>query len=232
MTARPLIVWITRAQPGAEATAARVRGLGHQAFVAPLLTMHPLPGVEVDMTGVKALAFTSANGVRAFAQACTDRSLPVFAVGSATAQSAREVGFRRVLSADGDVTALAKGIADRRAELGGAVLHPGAVELAGDLAGALERSKVEVRTLALYDTVPVALEPHDLERLAEVDVALVHSAKGAKALADLLRIHPRPSLRVLGLSKAVLLPLSRTPVADRAHAPFPLEAALLNLLDR
>jgi len=30
-------IWITRAQPGAEATAAAVRKLGHEAFVAPLL---------------------------------------------------------------------------------------------------------------------------------------------------------------------------------------------------
>ena len=42
-----------------------------------------------------------------------------------------------MLSADGDVDALAEGIAMRRSELKGAVLHPGAAEPAGDLAGAL-----------------------------------------------------------------------------------------------
>ncbi|MGH6996603.1 MAG: uroporphyrinogen-III synthase, partial [Phenylobacterium sp.] len=120
---RPLKIWITRAQPGAEATAARVRALGHAAFVAPLLAVRMVEDPQVDLTGVKALAFTSANGLRAFAQACADRSLQVFAVGAATAQAAREVGFRRVLSADGDVAALAEGIAARRAEIGGAVLH-------------------------------------------------------------------------------------------------------------
>ncbi len=229
---RPLKIWITRAQPGAEATAARVRALGHTPFVAPLLAVRMVEDPQIDLEGVKALAFTSANGLRAFAQACADRSLQVFAVGAATAQAAREVGFRRVLSADGDVAALAEGIAARRNEIGGAVLHPGAAELAGDLAGALARAGVEVRALTLYDTAPAVLEPDQVARLGEVDVALVHSAKGAQALAAVLAVHPQPRLKVLGLSKAVLAPLADTPLAGLTSAPFPLEAALLNLIDR
>jgi uroporphyrinogen-III synthase len=230
--ARPLNVWITRAQPGADATAARVRALGHEPFVAPLLTVRPLPDVKIDLSGVRALAFTSANGLRAFAEACPDRSLRVFAVGAATAQAARDAGFQRVLSADGDVDALAEGIAARRAEIGGAVLHPGAAEPAGDLAGALARVKIEVRTLTLYDTVPVRLTDRQLARLSEMDVVLAHSPKAAKALAAVLRASPQPQLRVLALSKAVLKPLARAQVAARASAPFPLEAAMLNLIDR
>ena len=230
--ARPLNVWITRAQPGAEATAVRVRALGHAPLVLPLLAVQPIPDVQVDLAGVRALAFTSANGLRAFAQACADRSLQVFAVGAATAQAAREAGFRRVLSADGDVAALAEGIAARRNEIGGAVLHPGAAELAGDLAGALARAGVEVRALTLYDTAPTALGPDQVAGLGEVDVALVHSAKGAQALAAVLAVHPQPRLKVLGLSKAVLAPLAGIPLAGLTSAPFPLEAALLNLIDR
>ncbi|MBS0491055.1 MAG: uroporphyrinogen-III synthase [Proteobacteria bacterium] len=229
---RPLKIWITRAQPGAEATAARVRALGHAPFVAPLLAVRMVEDPQIDLEGVKALAFTSANGLRAFAQACADRSLQVFAVGAATAQAAREVGFRRVLSADGDVAALAEGIAARRNEIGGAVLHPGAAELAGDLAGALARAGVEVRALTLYDTAPAVLEPDQVAGLGEVDVALVHSAKGAQALAAVLAVHPQPRLKVLGLSKAVVAPLAGVPLAGLTSAPFPLEAALLNLIDR
>lgn len=229
---RPLNIWITRAQPGAEATAARVRALGHTPFVAPLLAVRMVESPQIELAGVGALAFTSANGLRAFAQACADRSLRVFAVGAATAQAAREAGFRRVLSADGDVGALAEGIAARRNEIGGAVLHPGAAELAGDLAGALARAGVEVRALTLYDTAPAALEPALIAALAEQDVALVHSAKGAQALAGVLAEHPQPQLKVLGLSRAALAPLAETPLAALTAAPFPLEAALLNLIDR
>src|SRR5258706_5970636 len=138
MARRRQKIWITRAEPAADVTAERVRALGHEALVAPLLAVRPLPDVEVELSGVAALAFTSANGVRAFADLSAERSLRVFAIGAATAQAARAAGFKLVLSADGDVDALGEGIAQRRGELRGIVLHPGAAEPAGDLAGALE----------------------------------------------------------------------------------------------
>ncbi|HEY9235827.1 MAG TPA: uroporphyrinogen-III synthase [Phenylobacterium sp.] len=229
---RPQKIWITRAQPGADATAARVRERGHEPFVAPLLEVRSLADAEVDLAGVKALAFTSANGVRAFAGLSAVRDLQVFAVGAATAQAAKVAGFRRILSTDGDVAALAEGIAARRGEIGGLVLHPGAAELAGDLAGALARADVEVRAQALYETVPVALSAEQMAALSDVDVALVHSPKGGKALAAVLEAQPQPHLRLLAMSQAALAPLLGTPAAARLSSPFPLEAALLNLIDR
>jgi uroporphyrinogen-III synthase len=232
MSVSPKKVWITRAQPGADATAARVRALGHEPFVAPLLAVERRPPGPVDLAGVGALAFTSANGVAAFCETVADRSLPVFAVGAATASAARASGFRRVLSADGDVAALAEGIVARRGELGGAVLHPGAAEPAGDLVGALEARGIEARRLVLYDTAPTTLTGEQAAALPGLDIALVHSPKAARVLADLARDAPLPRLRVLGISKAALKPLARSPVGARVYAPFPLEAALLNLIDR
>jgi uroporphyrinogen-III synthase len=225
-------IWITRAQPAADVTAERVRALGHEALVAPLLAVHLLDEVQIDLSGVAALAFTSANGVRAFAEKSPERALRVFAVGAATAQAARAAGFRSVLSADGDVEALAEGIGLRRSELKGAVLHPGAAEPAGDLAGSLERHGVEARRLILYETGSVKLATEDVAQLIRADAALLHSLSAAKALAGVLKAHPAPKLRILGLSKAVIKPLARTPLGGRAFPPFPLEAALLNLIDR
>lgn len=232
MAGRRQTIWITRAQPGADVTAERVRALGHDAVVAPLLAVRVMPDVNVDLSGVAALAFTSANGVRAFADASGERNLKVFAVGAATAQAARAAGFKAVLSADGDVEALADGIAARRGELRGAVLHPGAAEPAGDLAGALEKHGVEARRLILYETAPVDLGAAQAVALGRSDAVLLHSPRAAQVLAKLLKAHPAPGLRALGLSKAVVKPLARTRMAAKAFPPFPLEAALLNLIDR
>ena len=232
MAGRRQRIWITRAQPGADATADRVRALGHDALVAPLLAVRVLPDVSVELSGVAALAFTSANGVRAFADASGERGLKVFAVGAATAQAARQAGFRSVLSADGDVEALAEGIAVRRSELKGAVLHPGAAEPAGDLAGALEKHGVEARRLILYETAPVSLAEEQAAMLSRADAVLLHSPRAAQVLAKVLKAHPAPEMRALGLSKAVVKPLARTRMAAKAYPPFPLEAALLNLIDR
>ncbi|THD74459.1 MAG: uroporphyrinogen-III synthase [Phenylobacterium sp.] len=232
MAGRRQRIWITRTQPGADSTAERVRAMGHEALIAPLLTVRLVEDADIDLRGVGALAFTSANGVRAFADRCGERELRVFAVGAATAQAARAAGFHTVLSADGDVEALAEGIASRRGQLRGAVLHPGAVEPAGDLAGALEKHGVEARRAILYETGPVKISDAQAEVLVQADAALLHSPLAAKALAAVLKAHPAPDLRALGLSKAVIRPLSRARLAAKAYPPFPLEAALLNLIDR
>jgi uroporphyrinogen-III synthase len=232
MARRRQRIWITRAQPGAAVTAERVRALGHDALVAPLLAVKAIEGAQADLTGIAALAFTSANGVRTFADISPERALRVFAVGAATAQAARAAGFRLVLSADGDVEALAEGIGQRRGELRGAVLHPGAAEPAGDLAGALEKHGIEARRLILYETAPVKLAAEAAALLVQADAVLLHSPAAAKVLAAVLKAHPAPKLRALGLSKAVIKPLARTPLAARAFPPMPLEGALLNLIDR
>lgn len=227
-----LKVWITRAEPGARATAERVAALGHEPVVAPLLKIEPVEAPEIDLRGVAALAFTSANGVRAFAQTEPTRDLKVFAVGAGTGAAAKAAGFKQVLSADGDVKALADRIAARGREIQGAVLHPGAAEPAGDLVGDLTAAGVEARGVALYDSVEVTPDEDFLAALAELDVVLVHSPKAAKALAGALRKREAGHLRVLCLSPAVSKPLARAKVGEVVRAPFPIEAALLNLIGR
>lgn len=232
MPGRRKKIWITRAQPAADVTAERVRALGHEALLAPLLEVRNLDHVDIDLSGVAALAFSSANGVRAFAERSGRRELKVFAVGAATAQAARQAGFRSVLSSEGDVTALARGIVARRSELKGTVLHAGAAELAGDLTGELMQAGVEARRLILYESRPVTLVETQLKSVLRADAVLLHSPRAARVLAQILRKTPAPNLRALGLSPAVLKPLARIKLAAKTAPPFPLEAALLQLIDR
>lgn len=232
MAANPLTVWITRAEPGATATAGRVTAMGHKALVGPLLRIEPRADLHIDLTGVAALAFTSANGVRAFAALNTRRDIRVFSVGAGTTAAAEAAGFRAILSAEGDVGALAGRIAARKSELRGAVLHPGAAEPAGDLVGALTAEGIEARALPLYDSVVIPPPAEVLAALDGVDVVLLHSPKAARALAKLLRGRTLPKLRLLCLSQAVARPVARTKVREVARAPFPIEAALLNLIGR
>jgi uroporphyrinogen-III synthase len=214
-------VWITRARPGAEASAAWVRLLGHEAVVAPLLSVRDIPG-EIDLAGVDALAFTSANGARAFAARSAARDLPVYAVGEATAAAAREAGFADVRTAEGDVAALARLIIEERP---GSVLHAGARVPAGDLVGALNAAGIEARRLALYESVPTGLSA--APRAAYV---LAHSPAAARELAAMLYARPAPHLTVLCLSPAVAAPLQDLPLARLAVAAAPTEAALKDLL--
>lgn len=225
-------VWITRAQPGAEATAGRVRALGHAPFLAPLLAVHPVGAAPADFEGVGALAFTSANGVEAFAGRCSRRDLPVFAVGQATARAARAAGFAQIEVSEAGVTALVALILARRGEIPGAVLHPGAAVLAGDLTGLLQAGGLNARRLVVYETRPRRLEPGELAALADLDAVLVHSARAADVLAGVLEAYPAPQLRALGISAAALAPLAAARLGGKVAAPRPSEAALLRLIDQ
>ncbi len=221
-------IWVTRAEPGAAATALRLRELGFSPFVAPLIGVRPTPGGAIDLGGIAALAFTSANGVAAFAARSADRALPVYAVGSATAAAARAAGFARVDSADGDVEALAPFIA-ARGGLAGAVLHPGPAEAAGDLTGALEHLGVPARRLVVYESVDVPPDAATAEAIPGLAAALLHSPRAARTLAAHLAGHPAPALLALCLSARVAEALAG--LARVRVAAAPTEAALLALLD-
>ncbi len=215
-------VWVTRAMPGAEGTARRLRALGFEAVVAPLLQVLPVGEGPIDVNGVGALAFTSVNGVEAFAARSAWRDTRVFAVGGATAAAARAAGFADIVSSDGGVAALARAIAADRGSIDGAVLHPAAAELAGDLSV----DGVPIRTLTVYETVATSRDAAFEARIADFHAVLIHSAKAARRLAEILRQTPPPALRLLCLSPAVAAPLS----GEISTAALPNEEALLNLL--
>ncbi|MDB5479810.1 MAG: uroporphyrinogen-III synthase [Caulobacteraceae bacterium] len=223
------LIWVTRTQPGARATAHRLRAMGFDPLVAPLLEVRALGSDPIDLAGVGALAFTSANGVAAFAARSGERSLPVFAVGAATTAAASAAGFGSVTSADGDVAALAPAVA-AGAPFAGEVLTPGPVEPAGDLVGALAALGVAARAMAVYETVSRAPDPPTSALIPGLAAVLLHSPRAARVLADHLADHPAPRLTALCLSEAVAAPLTTSGLASVRAARQPTEAALLALL--
>ena len=58
-----LPVIVTRAEPGASETAARLKAGGYKPLLSPALVLEPL-NTDLDLSGVTDLVFTSANGVR------------------------------------------------------------------------------------------------------------------------------------------------------------------------
>lgn len=226
-------IWVTRASPGAEATAARLEAMGLAPWVDPLLQVRDL-SPAVDLTGVAALAFTSVNGVTAFSRLHAGRGHAVFAVGDRTARAAREAGFSRVVSAQGDVAALAALIVDQAASLDGAVLHPAAQAPAGDLLAPLAAAGLSARRLAVYETLVRDPDPATLAGLGDLEAVLLHSPRAARKLSEQLAHRSAPGLKAFCLSAAVAEPLEALMQAGRlasvAFAPQPTETALLAML--
>ena len=217
-------IWITRAQPEADATAVRIGALRHTPVVAPVLEVQPT-SESPSLEGVGALAFTSRNGVRAFAALTPERGLPVFTVGDATAQAAREAGFAEVTSASGDVAALAALIAQHKWSLRGELLYAAPEAPAVDLVAALAAEGVPARAAVVYRTVPA-----EVALPAGAEVVLIHSAKAARGLAGDPAVRTAaPAMIAICISAAAAEPLHGVGLREVLIAGRPDEAAMLEL---
>ena len=185
-------VLVTRPAEDAAPFAAALAARGHAAVLEPMLSLAPAPEAQapLDLEGVQAVLFTSANGVRAFAGLSGERALPVFAVGEASAEAARAAGFPAVESAGGDVEDLARLVAARLEPGAGALYHGAARKLAGDLKGALEAQGFAVRRAILYEAQPArALTEATRTALREgkIDAVSFFSPRTAKTFVDLVQ---------------------------------------------
>jgi len=232
------VVLVTRPAPDGEAFARRIEERGHRALLEPLLDIRFVEDAGISLDGIDALAFTSANGVRALMHACADALQKVgvvFCVGAATAAAARAAGFASVTAAGGDVASLAATIADAAP---GTILHVAGRERAGDLLGLLGWRGITARRAVLYSAeARVAFSPATAEALAagRVDDVAIFSPRTARQFVTLVR--------QAGLEKAVArlrhLALSAR-VAEAATLEFaamriaaaPDQDALLDLIDR
>ena len=106
---------VTRPEPAASRTAEKLRALGHEVAVSPVLeivaTETKMPNGDFSM-----IIITSANALRIFERQGFDQSLlktAIYVVGDKTAQKAKDLGFQNVHSAAGNAENLAELIKSR-----------------------------------------------------------------------------------------------------------------------
>lgn len=193
-------------------------------MIQPLLVIRPLPQSEPDLEPFTALAFTSRNGVAAFAALNPRRDRPVFTVGDATAEAARAAGFSDVLSADGAIGDLATLLL---AHLGpdDRVLAAVAARPVANL-GALLAGRVAVESLAVYDAVDTAAAAPEA-----IDAVLIHSPRAADALAA-LKPAEAANWTVVAISAQAAGPLKALGIADLRLAPHPSDEPMLETLGK
>jgi len=211
---------------------------GHSVTAAPLLNIEYRTPDDLDLDGVVGLLATSANGLRAFAQASTRRDLAVYAVGDATARAAAEAGFDDVRSASGDVDALAALVIANLEPEGGTLLHAAGTRLAGDLGVRLEQAGFIVRRAVLYSADKAAELPkaaRDGLPSGDIDSVVLFSPRTARQFATLVA----DAGLEMNLGAADVFCLSPA-VAEQAEvlnwrkihiAEMPTQEALLKLID-
>jgi uroporphyrinogen-III synthase len=230
---------LTRPRADAEALAARIHALGHTTIIEPLIDITDKEGPDLDLKGVQALVFTSANGARTAAKRTQDRALTVLAVGPATAETARALGFTRVDVSTGEgVEGLARHIPTILKPANGALLHVTGTVTAGDLKRSLAPQGFVVRTEQLYEAR--AAESLSGALTAELsagllDGALFFSPRTAALFSDLICAAGLAShcagMRAFALSEAVANALAPLAFREIAVARTPTADAVLDLIE-
>lgn len=219
-------ILVTRPEPGASATAARLVALGHAPVLAPCLSITALDPVLPEHAA--ALIVTSGQAVPMLPQNLRD--VRVFCVGDATAARARAAGFSRVESAGGDAEDLVRLIVARRV----AGLHVMAVgERQGlVLCRQLREAGISVLRRKVYAARPLRALPEAAgQALAakEIEAALFYSAELARAF---IRLKPAGTahIQAYALSAKVADALRGLPWSAIHVALAPTEADLMALL--
>lgn len=216
-------VLVTRPEPGAAETAARVAALGWRPVLAPALVLAPREGLA-PLPRAQAILLTSRAAARALP--LPDPCPPVLAVGEATAAAARARGFAPVSAAPGgDAASLATHVAERLDPRDGPLLLAVGAGYARDLEAALRGRGFRVLRRVAYAARPAESLPEPARAaLARQDVAaaLFLSPRSAECAMSLLRAAGLggtvPSIEALCISARV------AKAAEAAAAPHHWQA--------
>jgi uroporphyrinogen-III synthase len=162
--------------------------MGLDAVSIPLFKVEPVAWDPPEPSGFDGLLLTSANAVRHAGDKLTDlRGLPVYAVGEATSQAARDAGF--------DIKATGDAGADRllgSIETGLKLLH-----LCGKDRRAPENPSQQITALPVYRAVSV-----DVPELGDLNggVAMIHSPMAGERFAKL--VDDRSGVTIAAISAA------------------------------
>ena len=183
-------ILVTRPGEDGIALAELLNVSGIDSIVDPLMSIQQIHGPQLKLEGVQALLLTSANGVRALVNRSSRRDIPIYAVGEATATTARKFGFSQVHSADGNVDMLVDLVENILKPEDGSLLHIAGSSIAGDLIKSLSNRGFQCSREILYKT-------NNSRRLLDstiadikqnkIDAVMLYSPRSAEIFVNLIR---------------------------------------------
>ncbi|MDE1467807.1 uroporphyrinogen-III synthase [Aurantiacibacter sp. D1-12] len=217
------MIFAIRPEPGLQSTLQNARELGLAIIGRPLFEVVPLAWDAPDASDFDALLIGSANAFRHGGEALEGlQSLPVHAVGEATADAAHEAGFTVAATGKGGLQAIVDATKDNMRFL----------RLAGEEHVVLDLpEKITVETRVLYSVRAIPLTGSDeISLRAGEPLVLLHSAAAAEHFAAEC---DRRGLDRAAISLACIGPRVATAAGEGwklcKSAPQPDDTALLAL---
>lgn len=234
-------ILLIRSRERSVRTAARLAELGHVVVFLPVTRTNIMP-FEIPAQPFDGIIFTSAVAPDIVASAIKNRSingislaLPVWCVGDATANAAREAGFGDIRTGPGNAEQLAAIIAEHHGRSPARLFYPSAKDIAFDMAAALGHQSV-LRQI-VYEVELVDLEPEQIsDALNRVSngALLLYSARTAAQFFGLVERHglarTLDSTAIIAISDKVANTVETTIGMKPKVAATPDEEAMLALL--
>lgn len=230
-------VLVTRPQPDAALTAAKLEAAGYQPVCLPV-SETVATGISLPKGDFDAVAVTSANALRHIEPNLLKlyRHLQVYAVGEKTASVAKECGFEAIYAGDGWGLHLGRHVAAAM-PAGCHVLYLTGKIRRPDFEAQLSAADIQLTVAETYDTRPVAYSDAELSRISDAghsDVILLYSAVAAKQFVALNEQAQGAFIRsakyIFCLSQRIAAELPADCSARVQISETPDEDALLHLL--
>ena len=221
---------LTRPQKDAQAFAQEV--LSHQPvaqiLISPVLTITPI-GTLPDLSAYAAVVFTSRHAVACFAHAHIPKKMTCFAVGEATAEVAKKLGFLVISSAGAaqDLILLVQ-----KTGAAGPVIHPHGQHARGQIAATLTKKGIPCAECVIYDQIetPLSIQARALLTQPQALLVPVFSPRSARLLQ---RYGPLPNgSEIIAISQTVAACFSTQPHIKTTVACHPNRGAMLKAVLR
>ena len=173
---RPLFVF--RPEPGLRVTLETAASTGLETLGCPLFKVKPVEWAAPPRGEFDALLVGSSNVFRHGGSALTKlEGLPVYAVGEATAEGAREKGFLVAKTGKGGLQVLLDKLDGRELKF---------LRLAGEkMVDLSPPAGIEIETRVVYRTAPLEISPSVSKAMREEGgVAVLHSGEAARLLRE------------------------------------------------
>jgi len=173
---------IIRPQPGADATAHRLRAAGHAPILMPLFSIEHLPVQRISADGYDAILLTSGNAARAAVAFLTqDHTKPIYAVGSATASALHNLSVPVAKTGSEGFEALVRVVV--------ADGHQRLLWLAGEDHSTIphiDDARIDIEIV--YRSATVSMPDDFVRQVTESDAVVLHSSRAARHFAELCAI--------------------------------------------
>lgn len=235
---------ITRPRPAADETARRWKAAGFTVSVFPLLDIHIANNIKDTILhelnlDISCIISTSRNVIPLLAEIPAARTLPLAVVGKASADLARRLGFRRVLTGGGTAAALAERLSRHFSPSGGTLLYLRGREISADIAADLRETGFTVHEIIAYEARAATALPAPLQariRAGRIHAAAAYSRRSLRILERLIAAHSLSDaatrMTLVCFSAAIAEEADRSLWERIETAESPCEAAMLEVFIR